>query len=58
MKLTLFSCRYWTEGVVDPIAVTAGIVQTGLYLDFFYVYFTRCARRSRSVASLTLRSLL
>jgi hypothetical protein len=33
--------RYWTEGVVDPIAVTAGIVQTGLYLDFFYVYFTR-----------------
>ncbi|KAF8627967.1 hypothetical protein AX15_004161 [Amanita polypyramis BW_CC] len=33
--------RYATEGVVDPIAVTAGIVQTGLYLDFFYVYFTR-----------------
>ncbi|KAF8963584.1 ER lumen protein retaining receptor-domain-containing protein [Flammula alnicola] len=33
--------RYWTEGVVDPIAVTAGIVQTGLYLDFFYVYFTK-----------------
>jgi len=33
--------RYWTEGIVDPIAVTAGIVQTGLYLDFFYVYFTR-----------------
>jgi ER lumen protein retaining receptor len=31
-----------SEGVVDPIAVTAGIVQTGLYLDFFYVYFTRC----------------
>ncbi|KAJ3509306.1 hypothetical protein NLJ89_g5286 [Agrocybe chaxingu] len=33
--------RYFTEGVVDPIAVTAGIVQTGLYLDFFYVYFTK-----------------
>ncbi|KAG6827796.1 hypothetical protein H0H93_015292, partial [Arthromyces matolae] len=33
--------RYFTEnGTVDPIAVTAGIVQTGLYLDFFYVYFT------------------
>jgi len=34
--------RYFTEGLVDPIAVTAGIVQTGLYLDFFYVYFTKC----------------
>ncbi|KAF8911604.1 ER lumen protein retaining receptor-domain-containing protein [Gymnopilus junonius] len=33
--------RYMTEGVVDPIAVTAGIVQTGLYVDFFYVYFTK-----------------
>ncbi|KAG6811051.1 hypothetical protein H0H92_009175 [Tricholoma furcatifolium] len=34
--------RYFTEeGNIDPIAVTAGIVQTGLYLDFFYVYFTK-----------------
>lgn len=33
--------RYFTEGLVDPIAVTAGIVQTGLYIDFFYVYFTK-----------------
>jgi len=33
--------RYFTESVVDPIAVTAGIVQTGLYLDFFYVYVTK-----------------
>jgi len=33
--------RYFTEDVVDPIAVTAGIVQTCLYLDFFYVYFTK-----------------
>ncbi|KAG8678667.1 endoplasmic reticulum retention protein [Ceratobasidium sp. 394] len=33
--------RYWTEGNVDPIAVIAGLVQTGLYIDFFYVYFTR-----------------
>jgi len=33
--------RYFTEGVVDPIAVTAGIVQTGLYIDFFYVYVTK-----------------
>ncbi|KAG9125608.1 endoplasmic reticulum retention protein [Ceratobasidium sp. 392] len=33
--------RYWTEGNVDSIAVVAGLVQTGLYIDFFYVYFTR-----------------
>lgn len=34
-------CRYFTEDVVDPIAVVAGLVQTGLYLDFFYVYVTK-----------------
>jgi len=33
--------RYYTDSQVDPIAVTAGIVQTGLYLDFFYIYFTK-----------------
>ncbi|KAG1854190.1 ER lumen protein retaining receptor-domain-containing protein [Suillus subalutaceus] len=33
--------RYFTEDLIDPIAVTAGLVQTGLYLDFFYVYFTK-----------------
>lgn len=33
--------RYFTEGNVDPIAVISGLVQTGLYLDFFYVYFTK-----------------
>ena len=34
--------RYFSEGTVDPIAVIAGLVQTGLYLDFFYIYFTKC----------------
>lgn len=34
---------YFVEEFVDPISITAGIVQTGLYLDFFYVYFTRYA---------------
>ncbi|KAJ3576554.1 hypothetical protein NP233_g341 [Leucocoprinus birnbaumii] len=33
--------RYFSDGIVDPIAVTAGLVQTGLYVDFFYVYFTK-----------------
>ncbi|KAG2124810.1 ER lumen protein retaining receptor-domain-containing protein, partial [Suillus clintonianus] len=36
--------RYFTEDVVDPIAVTAGLVRTGLYLDFFYVYFTKVVK--------------
>ncbi|KAG9312131.1 hypothetical protein JVU11DRAFT_7419 [Chiua virens] len=34
-------CRYYTKDEVDPVAVVAGLVQTGLYLDFFYVYFTK-----------------
>jgi len=35
--------RYMTEprNHFEPIAFIAGIVQTGLYLDFFYVYVTR-----------------
>ncbi|KAG2369198.1 hypothetical protein BDR07DRAFT_1456827 [Suillus spraguei] len=33
--------RYFKEGVVDPIAVTAGLVQPGLYLDFLYIYITK-----------------
>lgn len=39
--LTCSGDRYAAEGFVDPIAVLAGIVQTGLYIDFFYVYFTK-----------------
>ncbi|KAI0001046.1 ER lumen protein retaining receptor [Russula vinacea] len=29
--------RYFAEDLVDPISITAGLVQTGLYLDFFMV---------------------
>lgn len=36
--------RYFTEGNLDPIAVSAGLVQTGLYIDFFYVYVTKVLR--------------
>ena len=28
--------HYW-----DPIAVTAGLVQTVLYSDFFWIYYTK-----------------
>ncbi|ERF77077.1 ER lumen protein retaining receptor [Endocarpon pusillum Z07020] len=33
--------RYFTEDYFDQIAVLAGIVQTVLYSDFFWVYYTK-----------------
>lgn len=33
--------RYFTENSVDPISIVSGLVQTGLYLDFFYIFFTK-----------------
>lgn len=33
--------RYFGEGFLDPLAVVAGIIQTILYTDFFYVYYTK-----------------
>ena len=33
--------RYKNEGYFDKIVVVAGCVQTVLYLDFFWLYFTK-----------------
>ena len=33
--------RYFFEDYVDIIAWIAGLVQTVLYADFFYIYITR-----------------
>lgn len=33
--------RYYFEGFFDLIAVVAGVVQTVLYCDFFYLYVTK-----------------
>lgn len=33
--------RYFVKGYTDPIAVLAGLVQTALYCDFFYIYWTK-----------------
>jgi ER lumen protein retaining receptor len=33
--------RYYSEGFYDLIAILAGIIQTVLYCDFFYLYITR-----------------
>ncbi|XP_076337061.1 ER lumen protein-retaining receptor 2 [Tachypleus tridentatus] len=33
--------RYYFEGFYDMIAIVAGVVQTVLYCDFFYLYITR-----------------
>lgn len=31
----------------DPIAVVAGLIQTVLYSDFFYIYYTKYAQNPR-----------
>ena len=33
--------RYYSESFQDWIAIVAGIVQTILYCDFFYLYITK-----------------
>lgn len=33
--------RYYTEGFYDIIAIIAGVIQTILYCDFFYLYITK-----------------
>ena len=33
--------RYLAESHVDPIAISAGVLQTVLYSDFFYIYWTK-----------------
>ncbi|PWN25786.1 putative ERD2-ER lumen protein-retaining receptor [Jaminaea rosea] len=33
--------RYLSEHFVDPISIVAGLVQTGLYADFFWIYFNK-----------------
>jgi hypothetical protein len=46
---------YFTEGAFDPIAVTAGIIQTAIYADFGYIV-SRSALVCRGIrSSLTLQ---
>ena len=33
--------RYFAESYFQPVPVVAGIVQTLLYSDFFYIYYTK-----------------
>lgn len=41
--------RYYTESFFDPIAVVAGVLQTVLYADFFYLYVTRVIRQRKNL---------
>ena len=34
--------RYFTESWFDTIPVIAGVIQTVLYADFFWIYYTKC----------------
>uniref|UniRef100_A0A0N4Z9T5 ER lumen protein-retaining receptor n=1 Tax=Parastrongyloides trichosuri TaxID=131310 RepID=A0A0N4Z9T5_PARTI len=42
--------RYQTEQFYDPIAIVAGVVQTVLYADFFYIYFNRVIKEKAKMA--------
>jgi ER lumen protein retaining receptor len=39
--------RYFTENYIEGIAVVAGIVQTVLYSDFFWIYYTKVMKGKR-----------
>ncbi|CAD5221406.1 UNVERIFIED_CONTAM: ER lumen protein-retaining receptor, partial [Eudyptes robustus] len=41
--------RYYNETFLDVIAVVAGIVQTVLYADFFYLYVTKVIQQNRNI---------
>ncbi|MXQ94065.1 hypothetical protein E5288_WYG008534 [Bos mutus] len=41
--------RFYFEGFFDLIAVVAGVVQTILYCDFFYLYITKVCQREKRV---------
>jgi ER lumen protein retaining receptor len=36
--------RYWADGHLSRISVLAGLVQTVLYSDFFWIYYTKVMR--------------
>ncbi|KAF9940141.1 endoplasmic reticulum retention protein [Modicella reniformis] len=39
--------RYYTESYVDWIVWVAGTLQTGLYCDFFFIYFTKVLKGAK-----------
>ncbi|KAF9166384.1 endoplasmic reticulum retention protein [Actinomortierella ambigua] len=39
--------RYVVEDYVDWIVIIAGVIQTGLYCDFFYIYFTKVLKGAK-----------
>ncbi|CAG5085029.1 Oidioi.mRNA.OKI2018_I69.PAR.g10796.t1.cds [Oikopleura dioica] len=41
--------RYYYENHVDAIAIVAGVVQTILYCDFFYLYITKVVKGQKIV---------
>lgn len=36
--------RYYVEGRFDKLSIAAGIIQTLIYSDFFYIYYKRVIR--------------
>lgn len=38
--------RYYSESKIDRIALAAGIIQTLIYSDFFYIYYKKVLKRA------------
>lgn len=47
--------RYFAEGYVDAIPWIAGILQTILYSDFFWIYYTKWVIKPISSTSMLIR---
>lgn len=50
--------RYFVGDFIEPIAVLAGIVQTVLYSDFFYIYWTKYVPQMPCCSGLAIPSVL
>lgn len=48
-KTLKYIFRYYTESYFEPVATFCGILQTILYADFFYLYFTRVSKKNTSM---------
>lgn len=47
LYLVNWAYRWYFEAHYDWIAWVAGLIQTGLYADFFYIYFTKVLKGKR-----------
>lgn len=49
--------RYVMEGHTDWIAWVAGLIQTALYSDFFYLYYTKYVKRQNRLVLIVINMI-